>query len=322
MEEQAGWKAMYSTREPQYVRLREEVVFALENEITRTGIKLHSLTARVKSLKSLEEKAQRKSYRDPLVQAPDVVGVRLVALFLADLPQLTEIVKSVFDVLSVEDRIVGESDPSTFGYMSRHYEARIPSGHTGPRYDDLRDITFEVQVRTILMDAWANVSHYLAYKGESSIPSDLRRDFQALSGLFYVADKHFELFFGKAQAVRAEADELINEHRENVSLSLDSLAAFLETRFPTRDRGTRQDIGELADELLAFGYDTLSKLETMLAEGKTLFEADEEEMGRGEWFSDVGVLRRSLALISPEYQTLLSQKADEADEQFQDYEEL
>jgi hypothetical protein len=247
-----------------------------------------------------------------------VVGVRLVALFLADLPQITEIVKSVFDVLSIDDKIEGEGDPSTFGYMSRHYEARIPSGHAGPRYDDIRDITFEVQVRTILMDAWANVSHYLAYKGESSIPLDLRRDFQALSGLFYVADRHFELFFSKALAVRAEADELINEHREDVSLSLDSLAAFLETRFPTRDRGTRQDIGELTDELLAFGYDTFSKLEKLLSEGKTPFLTEEKEMGRGEWFSDVGVLRRSLALINPEYEALLTQKADEASEEFEE----
>jgi ppGpp synthetase/RelA/SpoT-type nucleotidyltranferase len=58
MSDQPEWKATYSAREPQYTRLRDEVLFALEGETEKAGIKLHSLTARVKSLKSLEEKAQ------------------------------------------------------------------------------------------------------------------------------------------------------------------------------------------------------------------------------------------------------------------------
>ena len=57
----------------------------------------------------------------------------------------------------------------------------------------LHGIKFEIQCRTILQNAWASVSHRLAYKGEASIPEALRKDFHALAGLFYVADKHFEL---------------------------------------------------------------------------------------------------------------------------------
>ena len=49
---------------------------------------------------------------------------------------------------------------------------------------------FEIQVRTIAQDAWDSVSHYLDYKN-NSIRDELKRDFYALSGLFYVADTHF-----------------------------------------------------------------------------------------------------------------------------------
>jgi putative GTP pyrophosphokinase len=66
-------------------------------------------------------------------------------------------------------------------------------GHSGPRYDPLKHLRFEVQVRTIVMDAGAAVSHHLDYKGGTSVPSELRKDFYALSGLFYVADQHFEV---------------------------------------------------------------------------------------------------------------------------------
>ncbi len=56
--------------------------------------------------------------------------------------------------------------------------------YKGPRYDTIVGMPFEIQVRTILMDAWANVSHYLAYKSDIDVPINLQRDFYALGGLF------------------------------------------------------------------------------------------------------------------------------------------
>jgi ppGpp synthetase/RelA/SpoT-type nucleotidyltranferase len=81
-------------------------------------------------------------------------------------------------------------------YQSVHFVGRIHPSRSGPRYDSIKGQRFEIQVRTILMDAWANVSNYLDYKSDRSIPSELRRDFFALSGLFYVAEQHLEPFQG------------------------------------------------------------------------------------------------------------------------------
>jgi ppGpp synthetase/RelA/SpoT-type nucleotidyltranferase len=71
----------------------------------------------------------------------------------------------------------------------------LPDNYTGPRYEDLKGLKAEIQIRTIAMDAWSNVSHYLEYKTPEAAPSSLRKDFYALSALFYLADTHFELFF-------------------------------------------------------------------------------------------------------------------------------
>ena len=65
-------------------------------------------------------------------------------------------------------------------------------GNTGSRQIALPRIPFEIQVRTIGQDAWASVSHHLAYKQETSFPPDQFRDLYALSALFYLADTHFE----------------------------------------------------------------------------------------------------------------------------------
>jgi putative GTP pyrophosphokinase len=301
-----GWHDEYQRLEPMYRRLKDEATFAIEDALGREEIKLHSLTARIKTLESLDEKCQRKGYTSPLDQTPDIVGLRVVVLFLADLARVAEIVSSVFDVVSTEDKVEGDADPSTFGYMSQHFEALIPENHRGPRYEGLRGIRFEIQVRTLLMDAWANVSHHLAYKGESSIPAELRRDFHALSGLFYVADKHFEMFFERTAAVRKQTDTQLAADSD-VPLNLDTLAAFLERRFPEREHASRAAVGELAEELLTFDFTSIAKVEHLLHLAADKFAAYEADRMRGS-FSDVGVVRVSLSQTNPKYARFIGKK--------------
>ena len=99
-----------------------------------------------------------------------------MVLFLSDLPRLDKLIRDCFNVVSYENKVT-DSDPSSFGYMSVHYVTTPDDSHSGPRYDELKGIPIEIQIRTVVMDAWANVSHHLDYKGESSIPKDLRKDF-------------------------------------------------------------------------------------------------------------------------------------------------
>lgn len=295
------WEETYRRLGPTYDRLCEEVVYTLRTRIQAEGIKLHSLSSRVKDLESLEEKAQRKGYTAPLEDAPDVVGVRAVVLFRSDMAKIAEIVKSEFDVLGTSDTVAGSDDPTTFGYMSQHFEACMPAHHRGPRYEGLSGIRLEIQVRTLLMDAWANVSHYLAYKNETSIPGELRRDFNALSGLFYVADTHFEMFFDETRTVRENADQRLVEAEGDIPLNLDTLVAFLQQRYPDRKHDERRGVGELASELLSYGFTTISQLEDALAASEDAFLALEKEFppGKmaGERFIDVGVVRVSMGLL-------------------------
>ena len=307
-----SWQDEYSSQASDYERVREEAVYVLNKRIDARGIKLHSLNSRVKELASLEAKAERKGYSSPLEETPDVVGIRVVVLFRADIGQVGEIVDSEFDVVDNSDTVTGADDPSTFGYMSQHFVARLPSTLVGPRYEGLNDYRFEVQVRTILMDAWANVSHYLAYKNESSIPAELRRDFDALSGLFYVADSHFELFSNQTRLVREEADQQLAGNAHEVPLNLDTLTAFFQQHFPDRSHTSRAGVADLVAELLEFGFKTVGDVQEMLTAAEDLFLAHErEEPPRrvpGGRFADVGVVRISLRETNPKYRAYLEKK--------------
>ena len=211
---------------PLYERLKEEVLFMLERELSSREIKTHTLSGRVKNSQSLLEKVERKRYDRPLEQAEDLVGCRVVCLFLSDLPRLREVVVDLFNVVDESDKIA-DGAVEAFGYMSVHFICTLKAEYSGPRYEGLGDFKFEIQCRTILMDAWANVSHYLSYKAEASIPEDLRKDFHALSGLFYVADRHFELFYGESIASRREADVAIAQQGPETSWT------FRSTRTPS-----------------------------------------------------------------------------------------
>jgi len=191
--------------------------------------------------------------------------------------------------------------------MSMHYICTLKKEFSGPRYDDIKSYRFELQCRTLLMDAWANVSHYLAYKGEASIPEHLRRDFHALSGLFYVADRHFELFFREAESSEQQALSVIRstETIGDAPVNLDTVHAMLKRLYPDRTRAKRGQVSVFLEGIAAAGYGELKKLENALVQGQSAaerYEADwPPELIAGKKYSDVGFARMALAIADAEY---------------------
>jgi ppGpp synthetase/RelA/SpoT-type nucleotidyltranferase len=300
------WRKQYESRKPAFERLASEVEFALQTTTGREGIKVHSVTSRLKSVESIAEKARSKELDDPLVEVDDVVGIRVVALFLSDLPRLDELIRSSFEIHTSEDK-VNDGDPASFGYMSVHYVAVLGDQHLGPRYDDLEGIQFEIQTRTVVMDAWANVSHHLDYKGASSIPEDLRKDFFALSGLFYVADQHFEIFADRARQSQQRAkQDLHKDPDEVVAINLDTVEAFLEERYRKRRHADRASISEFVEEITRMGYTDIPTLGEALDRGSPNFLDYEKDIvsftERHEpLFADLGAARITLVLADEKY---------------------
>lgn len=110
----------------------------------------------------------------------------MVCLYLSDIDKIDNTIEEAFEVIERDDK-VEDSEKDRFGYMARHLIVR-PSKE---------DMLFEIQVRTISQDAWASISHHLDYK-TNSIGVQFKRDFHALSGLFYIADKQFSLIKSNA----------------------------------------------------------------------------------------------------------------------------
>jgi putative GTP pyrophosphokinase len=168
---------------PGFEDLRDKAAHSLREAISKYWIKVHSITERIKSFDSCVNKVAVKKIEEPFRDIEDFVGLRVVCLFLSDLDRVEKVINETFEVIHREDK-TNDSGKDVFGYMGTHCIVKLKTkGKTNP-------MPFEIQIRTIAQDAWASVSHHLDYK-TNSIPEHLKKDFHALSGLFYVADTHF-----------------------------------------------------------------------------------------------------------------------------------
>jgi hypothetical protein len=231
----------------------------------------------------------------------DIAGVRIVCLYRSDLEKIGNLISKSFEIVSMDtSRTRSETQ---FGYMADHYIVKLSKDCKGKRYDDIKILHCEIQVRTVLMDAWASVSHHLEYKKETDIPSNLRKDFNAVSGLLYAADTHFELF---KEGIERSKEQLLNSFRsDNLNLAqeinMDSIGAYLRWRFPERERYSISTYSDLVTDLNKFGYFSIGELDKVIRLTEKKANALEMEEMHQRFYSDTGFVRICLMLYDDKY---------------------
>ena len=121
----------------------------------------------------------------------DLIGVRVVCLYEDELEKVAQIVQSHFDVIDVSDKVsTMEGTEASFGYKGLHLDLRLNAAQAAlPEHAAYASHAFELQVRTIIQDAWSVLDHKIKYK--RSIPAQLKRRINVLSALFELADREF-----------------------------------------------------------------------------------------------------------------------------------
>jgi putative GTP pyrophosphokinase len=166
----------------------------IEQRVEQAIAPLHShpaLKLRIKEFDSYYKKYLR--LRKSGITHPnitDLMGIRIVCLFIEDIASVIALIKERFDVIETEQK--GHDTFKEFGYESTHLLIKIPADIVRERGQTGCEVA-EIQIRTILQDAWAEVEHELFYKAEfTPYDSPMKRKLAAVNASLSLADIIFQ----------------------------------------------------------------------------------------------------------------------------------
>ena len=193
----------------------------------------------------------------------DLAGVRVIAFFPGTLASIDEVIRSEFDVIERSDKGQALLEEERFGYQSIHYLVRLKQNRVElPEYQRFRNSTVEIQVRTILQHAWAEIEHDIQYKGASVIPIEIRRRFMALAGMLELADREFQAIQSADSELRVTARENVAKGQlREVEITPDSLKTYLDKRLGSDGRISPWSYNWTARLLHRLGFKTLAQVD-------------------------------------------------------------
>ncbi|WP_036566683.1 GTP pyrophosphokinase [Oceanospirillum beijerinckii] len=209
------FKVWLSENLPRYSSLTESVSTILKSLLNDNDVQYLSISGRAKEFNSAVEKFERKSYTDPTRQMTDLSGIRAILFFESDVKKVCEIVEAAF---SVDKNNSSNKDDSLskdkIGYRSVHYVCSLGGSRKElPEYKALGGLSFEIQVRTVLQHAWAELAHDRSYKFSKELPKDIERKLYLYAGLLEVADKGFDEI---SKEIDSYSERINSEDNESV----------------------------------------------------------------------------------------------------------
>ena len=200
---------------------REKLTARLSEILQEAGIIVASVESRVKTESSLAGKLALKGAKyKTLADITDIVGMRVITFYLDDVDKVASALERHFEVdwdNSVDKRKLHEVD--SFGYLSLHYVCRVP-------YMDYR---VEVQMRTLLQHAWANMNHDTGYKSGVEIPREYVRNMNRLAGMLELADEQFSRIRTELTDYRRRMRALVaSGNLDDAPLDGDTFRSYLE----------------------------------------------------------------------------------------------
>lgn len=222
----------YSRKRDSYVALAATLEKVLKIPASQLGLPA-MVQARAKDVSSFAGKIQRpeKGYTDPLNEITDFCGARVITLTLDGVTRICDYVEKHFEIFweHSEDKL-DSLGSNTFGYLSTHYivafrEGDFPEALVLP---ELIGLKAEIQVRTLLQHAWADIAHEFSYKSALNLPMAWRREMSRLAALLEEGDQAFDrlqhdlLKYASSYEYHYTKEEIADEiARNEVVLSVD-----------------------------------------------------------------------------------------------------
>lgn len=230
-----------------YEKLARYIVRLIRDDPSAPKDSIHTVLYRIKDKDRLLEKIDQENsnsavdvksitYKNYQKRIEDIIGIRIICLRLSDIAKIEAYLE-----LLVGEKILhfmrepdhkksfvlpinpGEAAPQNLnlqytGYSSVHYQIKL--GENSDVSDEFKRIQVELQLRTILEEAWGEIDHKYRYAhsriGET-LPEHIHSGFYNLSAYLQAAAMQAEYLCREVEAHRARTLKLKGHKGPSVS---------------------------------------------------------------------------------------------------------
>lgn len=190
--------AAYTTERPHYVTYAKAIERVLKRACS-VSIPEAIVQSRPKGVSSFAEKCVRKFEKyglEPLKKMTDLCGARVIVHTLEQVKAVRMFIEHNFEIIERDDKglLLGET---TFGYRDMHYLVKLlPDrakriGFADDEIDTIGQRIAEVQVRSVVQHAWADILHDRMYKAPLRLSSEAKRTGALLAAIMEDGDRSF-----------------------------------------------------------------------------------------------------------------------------------
>ena len=213
---------------------------------------------RVKNVDSYCEKVLIRKPKDcPLLETTDKVGTRVVLLDTSDVDKVCDFIEHceawhVQEHAKDIDLIILEH-PEEFSYQSDHYIVKPKKNYEATCKLDL--LTCEIQVRTILQHAYAEISHDTMYKKDVTLSNQYKRKLASSMAFLEAADEKFVQIYKGMEEVndyRTSLQSQLIQAYKSIIVDYDENKYNVEITLPLAKLFEESTLKEFIDELESF----------------------------------------------------------------------
>lgn len=154
------------------------------------------VTGRVKKISSIIEKSNKKGIPLENIQneMDDIAGIRIMCQFVEDIDKVVELIRirDGIDMAILEERDYINNTKDS-GYRSYHIIIKYPVITAMGK----KEITAEIQIRTLAMNFWATIEHSLKYKYKRNMPPEVQERLVRAAEAAFLLDKEMSQIRGE-----------------------------------------------------------------------------------------------------------------------------
>lgn len=210
---------------------KDKVETILNELLKENEIIVHQVPARVKTLVSLARKLDTKKGKyNSFADLTDIVGLRVIVYLENEVDIVAEMVRSEFIIDEKNSVDKRKLSSNSFGYRSLHYVVSLNKQRIAlTENKKFKDLKAEIQIRSILQHAWAEIEHDIGYKGEYEIPEKQKRSFSRIAALLETADLEFVKLKEELNLYEKEVGRQIILAPDSVPIDKASLTSYINT---------------------------------------------------------------------------------------------